>query len=63
MDKEGGGSRRNLEATFAAMQMLRDLETIDRAEAAYLFCAVYERYSEKERDERHEAAGQAVCLA
>lgn len=27
---------RNLEAAFAAVQMLRDLETIDRAEAAYL---------------------------
>jgi hypothetical protein len=53
-------SRRNLEATFAAVQMLRDLETIDRAEAAYLFSTVYDRYSRTEREERHEAAGDAI---
>jgi hypothetical protein len=53
-------SRRNLEVTFAAVQMLRDLETIDRAEAAYLFSKLYDRYSWKERDERHEAAGDAI---
>jgi hypothetical protein len=30
-------SARNMDAAFAAVQMLRDLETIDRAEAAFVF--------------------------
>src|SRR5258708_17650798 len=52
-------SSRNIEAAFAAAQMLRDLETIDRAEAAYLFSVLYDRYRRKENDDLYEAAGEA----
>src|SRR5258708_4045042 len=52
-------SSRNIEAAFAAAQMLRDLETIDGAEAAYLFSVLYDRYRRKENDDIYEAAGEA----
>src|SRR4051812_41453728 len=58
-------SPRRTNAMFAAVQMLRDLETIDRAEAAYLFASLcddlsWRRAPKKERDELAKAVTEGV---
>jgi hypothetical protein len=41
-------SARNIDTAFAAVQMLRDLETVDRAEAAYLFGELFDYRLDRE---------------
>lgn len=41
----------NMDAAFAAVQMLRDLEAVDRAEAAYLFAELFDSILMKEMDD------------
>lgn len=43
-------SAKNLDAAFAAVQRLRDLESIDHAEAAYLFGQLFEHHNDIERE-------------
>ena len=53
-------SPRNTDAAFAAVQTLRDLETIDRAEAAYLFGQLIEYRIDRERETRDPALERAI---
>jgi hypothetical protein len=45
-------STQNMDAAFAATQMLRDLETIDRAEAAFVFNELFDSLLWAEMDDR-----------
>jgi hypothetical protein len=49
-----------MDVTFAAVQMLRDLETIDRAEAAYLFASLIDHTLWGEMDEPDPGLEKAV---
>jgi hypothetical protein len=53
-------SWRKVDATFAAIQILRDLDMIDRAEAAYLFAELYEHLPRKENPQAQDELANAV---